>query len=480
MKKLLLTIMGFFMFILFPAFLWAATIHYVTPSGAGSKTGVDWNNAYQGLPSSMIRGDIYVVAGGNYSAISLGTPLSGTSIITIRKASSLPAYGDDLVAGWNSSYETTQAIFAGQSSINTGYYTIDGVTPSTGYWQTSGYGIKFTYSSASASPNHILSATGGSASYITIKHCEFADAGSAYNTEQWCLYALSSNYELGGASTFDNWVVSHNYFHDASAFIKIGAYSPNGWIVEYNYFAKNFTGTSHGAQIILVGTGSTTPHQIRYNWFEPYAGTSSIDYLFYQNRSANDISLYGNVWHNPGTQNTGNGTLGTGDTSYSGLMYNNWKIYNNTFYGDAGSGASAGLSVSNLSGNVPPTGWEIRNNLFYNCPTWLFLGAPSGVATNNYMNQSTWAWGLACTNCRTSTESLSTLFPNAANGDYHLGAGSQAIDMGFNLSSPYNVDPDGVTRPQGAAFDAGAYEFVTSSTGGTTAIPMPPSLSLVN
>ena len=44
----------------------SAACHTVTPSGSGSQTGADWNNAYAGLPGTLVRGDIYYLADGNY------------------------------------------------------------------------------------------------------------------------------------------------------------------------------------------------------------------------------------------------------------------------------------------------------------------------------------------------------------------------------------------------------------------------------
>jgi hypothetical protein len=48
-------------------------------------------------------------------------------------------------------------------------------------------------------------------------------------------------------------------------------------------------------------------------------------------------------------------------------------------------------------------------------------------------------------------------FVNPTAGDYHLAAGSPAIDAGTNVG--VTTDLDGVARPQGAGFDIGAYEF---------------------
>jgi hypothetical protein len=44
-------------------------------------------------------------------------------------------------------------------------------------------------------------------------------------------------------------------------------------------------------------------------------------------------------------------------------------------------------------------------------------------------------------------------------GDYHLEPGSPALDRG-DPASTNAIDYDGVARPQGAARDSGAFEFV--------------------
>ena len=52
----------------------------------------------------------------------------------------------------------------------------------------------------------------------------------------------------------------------------------------------------------------------------------------------------------------------------------------------------------------------------------------------------------------------SELFANLATDDYHLKAGSPAIDTGTSTLAPL-VDLEGAARPAGAGFDIGAYEF---------------------
>src|SRR5207302_750960 len=67
-------------------------------------------------------------------------------------------------------------------------------------------------------------------------------------------------------------------------------------------------------------------------------------------------------------------------------------------------------------------------------------------------------------------------FVNAAANDFHLQAGSPAIDAGITLAQ-VPVDADGVSRPQGKAYDIGAYEFPVNSAVATHVQIVAPSTS---
>ncbi len=60
----------------------------------------------------------------------------------------------------------------------------------------------------------------------------------------------------------------------------------------------------------------------------------------------------------------------------------------------------------------------------------------------------------------TGTGNISTdpLFVNQTTADYHLQSNSPCIDTGTSLNAP-TTDFEGITRPQGAGFDIGAYEY---------------------
>ena len=67
---------------------------------------------------------------------------------------------------------------------------------------------------------------------------------------------------------------------------------------------------------------------------------------------------------------------------------------------------------------------------------------------------------------RSFSATPASLFVNTAAGDFHLAAGSPAIDRGQTLAA-VPIDADGNSRPRGAASDVGAYE-----SGGAPATPV--------
>jgi hypothetical protein len=109
-------------------------------------------------------------------------------------------------------------------------------------------------------------------------------------------------------------------------------------------------------------------------------------------------------------------------------------IANNIIYGNA----TYGVTTSDCHGS----GVTIRNNLFYNNPsgTWNMADNGSDVSYTTSGNIT----------------SSDPLFVNWWS-DWHLQTGSPAINAGLTLSS-VTTDFDGVSRPQGGAYDMGAYE----------------------
>jgi len=162
------------------------------------------------------------------------------------------------------------------------------------------------------------------------------------------------------------------------------------------------------------------------------------------------------------------------------------RIYNNTFI-DFIHGADMGIDAASDS--------DIKNNLFYgNSITWM---APIAIhqpinanthsdnnllfnkngniemitfdstGTGHFYSLSDWR-----TNFNLDIDSINAdpllMNPKLLNGNYHLQASSPAIDSGINLSSYCTgvpelcFDKDGIPRPQGSAWDIGAYEYCES------------------
>ena len=87
----------------------------------------------QGFQLTLQRGSTYYLASGNYNSYNFTTATSGTSLITIKKASDSD-HGTE--TGWNAGYGSSgQAVFSGGMSLTAGgFVTIDGAYE---------YGFKF-------------------------------------------------------------------------------------------------------------------------------------------------------------------------------------------------------------------------------------------------------------------------------------------------------------------------------------------------
>jgi len=147
---------------------------------------------------------------------------------------------------------------------------------------------------------------------------------------------------------------------------------------------------------------------------------------------------------NASTSRGGGIVLATG--ADNNQVYNNWvdlagrsgiyvdgdgnEIYNNTLHDSGSYGIETRSSADSNT---------IRNNIAY-----LAFAELHDVGTNNtYSNNLI----------------IDPLFTDRANNDFTLTANSPARDAGFELSSVFSRDYPGTTRPQGTAFDIGAYEL---------------------
>jgi len=141
--------------------------------------------------------------------------------------------------------------------------------------------------------------------------------------------------------------------------------------------------------------------------------------------SGDNNQIYNNVIdHNVYTYTQSNG----GIYVYTG---SGSRIYNNTIANNSFDGIRIAAGVS---------GTYVVNNISY-----------QNHALTDFVD------GGSTTNPANNLLGVNPLFVNAGTGDYRVNAGSPAIDSGIaNIYA--TTDKNGVTRPQGGAYDRGAYE----------------------
>ncbi|MHB8648104.1 MAG: LamG-like jellyroll fold domain-containing protein, partial [Thermomicrobiales bacterium] len=243
--------------------------------------------------------------------------------------------------------------------------------------------------------------------------------------------------------------------------------------------------------------------EIAYNTIYNETGGRGIQIYGDTGTLINNISIHNNIIHDIHLDGILLGSYsGTGDQVYDNIVYN---TANAAFQGpstDAGSGGSC------LRFNSSTLTATVYNNTFYNCAmdngvysTGIENQALGSVTFANnivdtsgglgYFDNTSSTGGITATNnlwygsgatpsWSASSVNADPSFVNAAGANFHLNSTSPAIDKGSSLaSSVVTSDIEGTPRPQGSAYDIGAYEYAS---GSTTTSPPPstpaPTVSL--
>jgi hypothetical protein len=226
-------------------------------------------------------------------------------------------------------------------------------------------------------------------------------------------------------------------------------YTENTAIASANYYDNVFFGS----------TGQHTTSQLVY--FEADASGSTF----------NNCNVYNNICKRS-TENYGNfGAIAVGGvgTVTNALIANNTLLGNSSAYGILVSGTNNHAKIEN---NIIK-GWG-EGGIYYTAApgvTWdhnfysgnTNLGELSNATTYNTL--SAWQTGLGGTN---EAHGIN----NAASGistDGMPDAGCPAIDAGTSLATFFTTDYAGITRPQGPAWDIGAYEYVAGTAAASPA-----------
>ena len=224
-----------------------------------------------------------------------------------------------------------------------------------------------------------------------------------------------------------------------------------------------------------IGAHSSTGVQYSFSIHDNYIYETPCEAIALGtvNPSEGAVSVYNNIIQSSGTGPTPAGT--SQGYEYAAIVIGGGssvpvQVYDNTIY-DAGGfgGGSAGairaFGAVNLTNNIfyllsneqyvsldTTLSWVTgTNNLFYGA------GNPLGIFADSVVGNP--------------------MFVSLATNNFHLQAGSPAIDAGATVTLA--TDYDGVPRPQGAAYDIGAYEFPEIAGAGTLSAS-PASLSYGN
>ena len=418
---------------LLPAFASAANV-YVRPGATGANNGSDWANAYTALPSTLKRGDVYYIAAGNYAGRNFNTAASGTTPITIKKAT-VADHGTS--TGWNDAYGTGQANFTGGLSFSSPYWVLDGQTGGgqANNW-LGNFGIKITERGDSKAILNFTSA----GSNVTVRHVDLIGKGSVstsgggYSNDAVAIYGASN--------------VTLSYFHMKGIGRCPFFISPKNFVAEHGWI-ESFNGSSavHSEVASIWGFSSSVGDvTFRHNLFTDIQSTGGIMWDNASNTSAK-LLVYGNVFYKPAGAVWGraNGVIG-GWTGGNGEQFHNAKVYNNAF-----------INVDQQSLSTLPriaSNNEAYNNIFYNSNSPDF----SKFASHNY-NHFINAGGAHGETGGTSATSGDP-FVNIAALDFRLKASTAA---GSNLAAPFNIDGVGNTRGADGTYDRGPFEFVTGA-----------------
>ena len=397
-----------------------AANRYVRQGATGLANGTDWTNAYTALPATLTRGDTYYIADGTYAGYRFDDTLSGSTLVTIKKAT-IADHGTN--TGWNDTYGDDQAEFGytyfGNDSVNTGYYLIDGVTGGGPTNWTGNLGFKFSRINARAESS--------TKSNITIKHSDIDGGASTSN----------GNRPID-MSQINTLTISYSYIHNAGDDV-ITMLSTSNFTVEYSKFAFSYESATYHPDLVQGYGGPYSNIIFRYNYIYDVDGT----YLWgvHDNNTANGYEIYGNIivfTNRP--SNTSDGIVG--DLNGNGTI-NNLKFYNNTITGDFNYNVGFGPIVGS-------------NNVAYN-NLWVKLSGTGGFGsissvTHNYNS----FYNLT----HSGEENRSgNPFTNSGNENFTL---SGVTTAGTTLPNPYNVDMFGNVRGADGTWDRGAYEYLAS------------------
>ena len=323
-------------------------------------------------------------------------------------------------------------------------------------------GIQFKRSGTSAAPIKLLNAPG----QFPIINC----ISNSFNNANMVLFQNSTGYKNA-----IGWITLEG-FEIRNCYSGINFYNLHDSVIRRNWVHHNNNQGIYGNGTRIVLDRNRINHNGRF----ATAPTSILEHGIYMNGRAMTVTnnlIYDNLAYGI----TLNGTSAYDPNKHAGPEFaasDNWIIANNTF---AYNVNRAGIVHWGSHANNT----RIENNIFYENAVTLSAGAsqgvefwsgyPTGVTIRNnhayasgsggqvFITSNSAAEGTHYTQSGNVVNVSNPAFVNApaelpASPNFSLTAQSPAIDKGLPLAETRTAF-DGTLRPQGCAYDIGAYEF---------------------
>lgn len=399
---------------------------YVKKGAAGTNAGTlanPWNELNQINQASLSAGDTVYIAGGTYTT-ALAPTASGTSGSRIsykRIRSTDAACSSPCDATWDAQVILDVDNAIQWTSTNAGdgsYVTVDGRI-------ASGIKINGKHVSDNSSGIQIYTECTG----IILKNIEYAGPLPSSNWT-YDFAGVYVNLMAGRGTGIYSPTFQNLYVHDAPNLFKLfadapiidgctlsGALSPNGL---------------HGN--VLITNGITNGLIFRNNDISNW-DTEGILIGMTGTPPSMTATVYNNVWHDPAV-------------GYARLVEAQYAEHTLYFYNNTVDATYYGIRTA--TGGSWSASSKSRNNIFYNLTSY------GGLTDSDY---NAFSGTTAETNSIGSI--TSSIFSNYAGHNYILVGGAAAINAGADLSVTFSTDYLGNPRPSGAAWDIGAYEYIS-------------------
>jgi parallel beta-helix repeat protein len=166
------------------------------------------------------------------------------------------------------------------------------------------------------------------------------------------------------------------------------------------------------------------------------------------------------------------GTDGGGSAAHDNLVWGN-IVHDNARVGNRGNGIILSSGARNIAANNvvyannggisvdyhAVDSQVVQNTILNNSNFGVYIGDSIGaVIENNIIYRNSFRSGGRATLTNHNLVGTDPLFVAESTGDFHLSGRSPAVDAGTTIVT-VPTDADGTKRPQGAAFDIGAYEY---------------------